>query len=258
MMPTISICGRVVVVAAALQLSVFSGCESAKKDLGYEQARKMFDARGVQPGQALPELSLVTLDGEPASVGELHVGRPMVLITASLTCNVARRNQSDVEDISRRYGARVPVVIVYTLEAHPKTDICPYTGTEWVPKDNVRDDVLVRQPKALADRLKLAREFQRRYGGDAVVLVDTMDDASWTALGSAPNLGLLVDSGGIVRVRQGWFELKGMEAAIAAMGVDQNSVARVIGAIRPLTLADCRTARPRLKKKAPLPTTCFG
>jgi hypothetical protein len=41
-----------------------------------------------------------------------------------------------------------------------------------------------------------------------------MDNASWQALGKAPNLGLLIDEHGIVKVRQGWFDAMGMASAI--------------------------------------------
>jgi len=179
----------------------------------------MFAARGVQPGQALPPLSLVTLDGQPASISQFQAGRPMVIATASLTCNIARRRQPGLDDIRRRFGDSVAVIVIYTIDAHPKGDPCPYTGEEWVPKDNERDEVLVRQPTDQMQRISLAREYQRRFSDGALVLVDTPDDASWVALGSAPNLGLLVDASGIVRVRQGWLDLDAMTAELEAMGL---------------------------------------
>lgn len=179
----------------------------------------MFAARGVQPGQPLPPLSLVTLDGEPASIVEAQNGRPLVIATASLTCNVARRRQSDLDAMRDRFGDAIAVVVIYTIDAHPKDDPCPYTGEEWVPKDNERDAVLVRQPVDQAQRNELARAYRDRFSDDAFVLVDTLDDASWTALGSAPNLGLLVDGAGIVRVRQGWLDVEAMTAELEAMGL---------------------------------------
>lgn len=184
----------------------------------------MFEARGVQPGQPLPELSLVSLEGDPVSIAQLQADRPLVLVTASLTCNVARRNQTGVDGISKKYGNAVAVIVVYTIDAHPKGDICPYTGSEWVPRDNERDEVLVRQPTDQAQRLELARQFQQRFSDKAIVLVDTMDDKSWKALGSAPNLGLLVDSRGIVRLRQGWFDAAAMDAAISTTGISPASL----------------------------------
>ena len=178
----------------------------------------MFAGRGVQPGQPLPALSLVNLNGSPMSLPLVQNGRPMVLVTASLTCNVARRQQKDVDALQQRFGNSVAVVVVYTIDVHPKTDPCPYTGEEWVPKDNERDDVLVRQPRTLDERLMLAQQYRRRFSNGITILVDGMDNASWNALGQAPNLGLLVDKKGIVRLRQGWFNHDEMEKALLTMG----------------------------------------
>jgi peroxiredoxin len=191
-----------------------AGCASSNQTMGFEEARAMFAARGVQLGQPLPTLSLVTLDGQPASIQSIQGDRPLVLITASLTCNVARRQQEDVNALREQFGDRIAVVVVYTIDAHPKGDPCPYTHKEWVPEANIKDNVLMPQPVTLDDRVKLAREYSERYCHGTTVLVDTMDNASWIALGEAPNLGLLIDRDGIVRLRQGWFEMKEMEAAI--------------------------------------------
>lgn len=179
----------------------------------------MFAGRGVQPGQPLPQLSLVTLEGQPASLSEIQAGRPLVLVTASLTCNVARRQQPQVDVLQQHFGDAVAVVVIYTIDAHPKGDPCPYTGKEWVPKSNEADNVLVRQPTDLTQRLELARAYQQRFPGGTIYLVDTMDNASWQALGQAPNLGLLVDRSGVVMLRQGWFDSASMMTAIEGLGV---------------------------------------
>jgi hypothetical protein len=107
--------------------------------------------------------------------------------------------------------------MLYTIEAHPQGDPCPYTGAEWVPPDNRQDGVLVRQPTSLADRLALARRYAEQWARSTMLLVDTFDDASWKALGEAPNLGLLVDRTGTVRERQGWFDHEAMAAAVAKL-----------------------------------------
>jgi hypothetical protein len=117
----------------------------------------------------------------------------------------------------------VAVVVLYTIDAHPKADPCPYTGEEWVPPDNERDNVLVRQPTDLPQRLLLARDFQSRFSNGATIVVDGMDDAGWKALGQAPNLGLLIDANGMVCERQGWFDAKAMTQAAAAMLGDRIS-----------------------------------
>lgn len=210
---------RIALLAMATIIPL-TGCASEQpKRIGFEEARAMFAARGVQPGQPLPALALVNLEGTPASLPALQAKRPLVLVTASLTCNVARRQQTQVDELRQRFGNAVAVVVVYTIDAHPAGDPCPYTGEEWVPEDNRKDQVLIHQPKTLAERLDAARTFQKRFSTNATVLVDMMDDAAWKALGSAPNLGLLVGSDGIVRLRQGWFDAEAMTKELISIGL---------------------------------------
>lgn len=209
--------------AAIAGAALLGGCagDGAPADgtMTREQAQELFQSRGPQPGHQLPVLRLVDLDGAPADLVAIQKGRPMVLVTASLTCNVARRTQPQVEELRRRFGDHVAVVVVYTVEAHPAQDPCPYTGKEWVPESNAKDGVLVRQPTNLAGRLALAREFQSRFAPGTTVLVDLMDDAAWKSLGQAPNLGLLVVGHGMVRMRQGWFDADAMTKELIAIGV---------------------------------------
>jgi len=212
---TTSACRSLLVLVATLLAALPLGCSSEPR-LGYEEAREMFESRGVQPGEPLPQLDLVALDGQPVSLDALQGDRPLVLVTASLTCNVARHHQPAVDQLAKSLGDTAEVIVIYTIDAHPQGDVCPYTGTEWVPKDNEKDQVLVRQPTDMEQRLALARDFQHRFSDSATVLIDRMDNSSWKALGSAPNLGLLIDAEGIVRTRQGWVDADAMRAAIDA------------------------------------------
>jgi len=179
-----------------------------------EEAAQRFATLGVQPGQRLPTLSLVDLDGRPADLDAMRAERPLVLVTCSLTCNIARQQQAAVTAMQRQHGDRAAFVMVYTLEAHPKGDPCPYTGEEWVPPKNEQDGVLVRQPADLAARLSLARRYANDLARGVTVLVDTMDDASWRALGEAPHVGLCIDAHGVVTARTGWFDPRAIEAAL--------------------------------------------
>lgn len=203
-------------LVAAVLTALPTGCSSEPR-LGYEEARVMFESRGVQPGEPLPQLNLVALDGQPVSLDALQGDKPLVLVTASLTCNVARHHQPEVDELAKSLGDSAEVIVIYTIDAHPAGDVCPYTGTEWVPKDNERDGVLYRQPTDMEQRLTLAREFQSRFSNSATVLIDSMDNSSWKALGSAPNLGLLIDPEGIVRNRQGWVDAAQMRKAIDSL-----------------------------------------
>lgn len=185
------------------------------KPVSMAEAKAIFDAAGAQPGQPLPKLALLSLDGTPVDLEAMRAGRPMALVTCSLTCNVARRQQREVAALQQRLGERAFVVMVYTIDAHPKSDACPYTGVEWVPQQNEVDDVLVRQPRTLEERLALARRYAETLAKGTTVLVDTMDDAAWIALGRAPNVGLAVGADGVTLARAGWFDAKAIETALA-------------------------------------------
>lgn len=185
------------------------------KPVSMTEAKAIFDAAGVQPGQPLPKLALRSLGGASVDLEALRAGRPMALVTCSLTCNVARRQQREVAAMQQRLGERAFVVMVYTIDAHPKSDACPYTGVEWVPQQNEADGVLVRQPTTLEERLALARRYAETLAKGTTLLVDAMDDAAWIALGRAPNVGIAVGADGVVRARAGWFDGKAIEAALA-------------------------------------------
>ena len=68
-----------------------------------------------------------------------------------------------------------------------------------------------------ATRLALARRYAADWAAGTPVFVDTMDDASWHALGRAPNLGLVVDGAGTVVARCGWFDAVRIEAAVQGL-----------------------------------------
>lgn len=181
------------------------------------EASRRFTTAGCQPGQPLPTLSLVDLEGVPVDFAAHTKGRALVLATCSLTCNVARRQQAAITQLRQELGDRAWVVLVYTVDAHPDGDACPYTGEPWVPPANADDGVLVRQPATLPERLALARRYAHDWAAGVTVFVDTMDDASWQALGQAPNLGLCVDRAGSVVARTGWFDANELRAAVDRM-----------------------------------------
>ena len=179
------------------------------------EATAHFDAGGVQPGEALPPLALLALDGAPVELAALQRDRPLLLVTCSLTCNVARRQQPALAALQQRLGDRIAIALVYTIDAHPCGDPSPYSGEEWGPPANEQDGVLVRQPATLGARLALARRYAREHAGETTVLVDTMDNAGWRALGGAPNAGVLVRTDGVVAARCGWFDAERLGTAAA-------------------------------------------
>lgn len=223
---------------------------------GYVDAGKAFVARAPQPGQRLPDLWVIGMDGESVALKDLRDGRPMLVVTASMTSPIARRAQSDVDLITQRWGDRLAVVVLYTLEAHPTGDASPYTGLEWIPVENVQDGFQFRQPTTQMERMIVAREYQDRFVRGSTLVVDTMDNVNWRTLGLGPNMAVLVDETGTVVETQGWFSLVRLGPALEArFGAPASSTAHITspGSVRGrATPGECAGA-PTDSSRGPAP-----
>jgi ankyrin repeat protein len=168
-----------------------------------------FDKIGAKLGQQVPNLSVRNLEGDELELNQLLTrDRPTLLLTSSFTCPRSRSQLPEAAALATRFKGRLSVVILYILEAHPQHDVCPYSGVEEVTAENLREGVLRRQPRTLAERQRLAEEFKDRLHvpEHVTVYLDGMDNHLWQALGGGPNMAVLVSPGGIVLARQGWFD----------------------------------------------------
>jgi hypothetical protein len=185
---------------------------------GMEAAGRKWEKQGVQVGQALDDLAVFNLEGKCVKLATMWKDRPALIVTASLTCPVARERCRRLPSIIEQFDPEVRVLMLYTIEAHPKGDDSPYSpGREWVTADNEKFGVLHAQPTTLDERLTLAREMHERIGKSVPMLVDAMDNQVWQALGGAPNLAVLIDTSGTVIAKQGWFDAEGMRRSIDAL-----------------------------------------
>lgn len=78
-----------------------------------------------------------------------------------------------LETLATDYAARARIIIVYTLEAHAQ-DEWPISSGRWNPG---RRAVIYRQPRTLAERLALVRDFVRAYSPSIPIVVDTITNA---------------------------------------------------------------------------------
>jgi hypothetical protein len=191
---------------------------STPDERSMEAAGRRWEQQGVQVGQTLDDLAVFTLDGKGAKLASMWKDRPALIVTASLTCPVARERCPKLQPIVEAFDPEVRVLMLYTIEAHPKGDHSPYSpGREWVTADNEQYGVLHSQPGTLDERLALAREMHKRVGESPPMVVDAMDNKAWRMLGGGPNLAVLVDTNGTVIAKQGWFNEQAMHAAIEAL-----------------------------------------
>ena len=125
----------------------------------------------------------------------------------------------DVRALRKAWGDQIDIVLLYTLEAHPTRDPSPYhpEGKPWLTGFNRIENVRLRQATDDAGRRSLAKAFADRHAPDSTVWVDGLDNAGWNTLGRGPNTAVLVDTRGVVRAKQGWFDGPTMEAAVASL-----------------------------------------
>ena len=95
-------------------------------------------------------------------------------------------------------------VIVYTLEAHPVGTKSPYSDEEWVTWINRLTNVLVPQPNTEEARRVLANQSRKDLDVHQLMLVDAMNNAVWRQYGAAPSSAFVIDTSGVVVLRQVW------------------------------------------------------
>jgi len=183
----------------------------------FDEWRELFGKQGPQVGDAMPSARLVDQSGDEVALESLWEGRPAVLVSASLTCPVARSRIPELTKLIADRGEAVGRGILYTKEAHPKIDKAPHADGEWLTTANERDGILHRQPRELEARLELARTMRDGWTPGYLYFVDAMDDALYEAFGTAPCTAVLVDAEGVVRVRQGWLEPVELAAALSEL-----------------------------------------
>lgn len=197
------------------------------RDLSYESAGRHWEREGVQVGGTLGDASIYTLDGERADLASLWRDKPALIVTASMTCPIARETIPQLAPIAQSHGDRVNVALLYTIDAHPAGEECPYKpGKEWLTKANEEAGVYFPQPKSLEQRIVLAREMDAFVNDGMPMYVDAMDNKAWLALGAGPNLAVLVDTNGKVLAKQGWLDPAAVEPTLLACGVIERAANR--------------------------------
>lgn len=181
-----------------------------------DRARRSFPA--IRPARRTPsELILHDLEGNPQQLSGCWHKQPALLVTMSLSCGQTRRHARALQRLSRRFEQDISTVIVYVVEAHPIDAPSPYADRIWVTTKNEIAGICCAQPRTLEERIELAHQLRRRFRLSTSMLIDAMDNSTWRAFGSAPNVAILVHPDGRIAVKQGWFEPQEMARAITAL-----------------------------------------
>jgi len=183
--------------------------------------RSRFAGNGVPTGGILPDLTARTLEGEKVSLSSIWKDGPVVFVTASLSCPVSRRAVPLLKYLEQDFPGRLKLVVIYTIEAHPTGDPSPYSGKEWVTLKNREENILVAQPKTDEERRLLAERFVKLVNPPVPLLIDSMKNEIWAALGAGPNMAVLADNTGRVRAKQDWFRYTKLKDAIEKVFKEQ-------------------------------------
>lgn len=173
----------------------------------YREQDPTFASYGFNVGDVGPDVPLVRLDGSQINLRDTtSTTRPTLVVTVSLTCPIARNQLDDAERVAQEYAESLDVRLVYVVEAHPIVDPSPYTGEEWIARQNTTDGIEYRQPTTMGERIALAEELQRRHDISIPMLVDGPSNSWWQTYGPAPNQAVLLAADGTVLMEHGWFD----------------------------------------------------
>ncbi len=110
-----------------------------------------------------------------------------------------------INRLQASYGNDVRIIIVYTLEAHPITDISTYFGFVNPGRKNQDEGILYRQPTTYGERLAIVDDMLAAMSFEVPVYVDGPCNDWWEIYGYAPNNAYLIDTDGTITAKHGWF-----------------------------------------------------
>lgn len=166
-----------------------------------------FDQSGYKTGDTIPDFKLYNLNNQATTLStELGKGLPVLLIAGSYTCPVFRNQMASINKITADYNGKVKVFIIYVVEAHPVTDVSPYSGKEWLTGQNQQENILIRQPTTYGERKTVVQEMLKDLTIAPEILIDGPCNAWWNHFGPAPNNAYIIQTNGVVFAKHGWYD----------------------------------------------------
>ena len=176
-----------------------------------------YDVNAIPIGSQVPDFTFFDPNGTPINLETvLTNGKPVFIMSGSLTCPVFRSNVSGLNDLILAYGDDINFLVAYCVEAHPENDLSPYSGDVWPTNSNINNGILYDQPKTYGERLDLVNVVLSSVTINCDILVDSPCNDFWLNYGEAPNRAYLIDPTGQVVVSHGWFDYPSMVTSIDA------------------------------------------
>ena len=143
-----------------------------------------FSPDALRPGQRLPDLPVMMSDGRSTSLYQLADGKPLLLVTGSITCPMTVSSIDELNELQAELADKINVVLVYVREAHPGENF--------------------PQPHSLEEKTDNANKFRRDYDIRFPSIVDDLDGQLHQWLDVLPNSAHLMGTGGEILTQSLW------------------------------------------------------
>lgn len=164
-----------------------------------------FDSSGYHVGEYVPDFTLYDTQGGSFTLSDkLATGKPVVLISGSLTCPVFRNKVGIINSMMSTYAGLVETAVIFTVEAHP-TDTSPYFGYINTGSANISSGITFPQPVNYGERKLLADTLSHWVSCQAPIYLDDPCNGWWSHFGPAPNNAYVITPNGQVFSKHGWF-----------------------------------------------------
>ncbi|MFQ5555060.1 MAG: TlpA family protein disulfide reductase [Acidimicrobiia bacterium] len=142
-----------------------------------------FSKEALAPGDSLAGYDLPLAGGGSVQIGG-HRDRPLLVITASITCPMTDSAMPVIEELHEEFGADVDFVLLSVRQAHPG---------EHYP-----------QASTAEEKETHASALRHRYEVPFPVAIDGLDGGLHQRLDAKPNAAFLLDANGVVKFRALW------------------------------------------------------
>ncbi len=143
-----------------------------------------FSRNAFRPGQTIPDISVTIDNGNRTTLYELAKDKPLLLVTASITCPMTISVLSLLKELQENMGNKLNIALVYVREAHPG---------ERYP-----------QPATIDDKRSNALDFKNKYDVDVPVIIDDLDGPLHKILDIKPNSVHLMNANGKILLQSLW------------------------------------------------------
>ena len=198
-----------------LLASIYAGLHkqsAAARELEIAQAMASAADPGPKLHETAPDFELLPAVGDKKiSLHSFHGRSPVVLIFGSYSCPNFRGSAEALKALERRYGARVPFLLIYIREAHSSED--------WQSTRNERENVRLPPALTITEKQGHANMCTRSLHLPFAAAVDGLDGNVEKAYNAWPSRVFVVDKSGRViystRLTELAFRPEEIEAVLA-------------------------------------------